>query len=508
MAMELLPEHLSKLDEMSALLRISQDFTIAFVRCNEPVLRDAVNAEIKKIVSDEVSIYDIKMDENSYNLLSLLNEAVNSDPYSSRIKDNKKLAFFVFGLDKAIVKKNPDGKSEALVVLNMMREEFLKIKHAIIIWINTASLSLILKDAQDFFSWRTTVFEFDMARREAQKLSVEFEDTELWSLTKKELEERWDTYSGLLKDYREKGIEDAYKFAYWNYNLGNIRLIQDHSQEALKFFEESLNFSEKNIDKKGIEDSLSSLGQAYHNLGQVEKAIQYYEKALAIAQEIGDRRGEGARLGNLGNAYSNLGQVEKAIQYFEKALAIAQEIGDRRNEGAWLGNLGIAHRYLGQVEKAIQYSEKALAIAGEIGDRRTEGALLGNLGIAYSDFGQVEKAIQYFEEALAIAKEIGDRRGEGAWLNNLGAAFQDEKKYTEALACYLLAREIRIQIKDPELKRTESNLNILKEKFGKKEFEKQRAQTTPRAQEIVKMLLEGVNLGTIPENHAPQSNDD
>ena len=34
-------------------------------------------------------------------------------------------------------------------------------------------------------------------------------------------------------------------------------------------------------------------------------------KLLLISREIGDRRGEGQGLGNLGNAYRNLGQIEK-----------------------------------------------------------------------------------------------------------------------------------------------------------------------------------------------------
>jgi tetratricopeptide (TPR) repeat protein len=148
---------------------------------------------------------------------------------------------------------------------------------------------------------------------------------------------------------------------------------------------------------------------------------------------------------------------------------------------------------LGQVEKAIQYHEKALAIDKEIGDRRGEGADLGNLGIVYRHLGQVEKAIQYYEKALAIAQEIGDRRGEGNHLNNLGVAFEDEKKYTEALACYLRAREIRTQIKDPNLKTTESNLKNLKEILGKKKFEKLMAKTAPKAQEIVRKMLEGAS---------------
>ncbi len=126
----------------------------------------------------------------------------------------------------------------------------------------------------------------------------------------------------------------------------------------------------------------------------------------------------------------------------------------------------------------------------EIGDRRGEGNTLGNLGNAYSDLGQVDKAIQLYEKALAIAEEIGDRRGEGALLNNLGDALEHDKKYKEALVCYLLAKDICTQIKDPELKTTESNLVNLKEKLGADEFEKLAAEVAPRAEEIVKEMLE------------------
>jgi len=62
---------------------------------------------------------------------------------------------------------------------------------------------------------------------------------------------------------------------------------------------------------------------------------------LVISKEIGDRRGEGNHLENLGNAYSDLGQVEKAIEYYEQALVISKEIGDKRGEGNRLGNLGV-----------------------------------------------------------------------------------------------------------------------------------------------------------------------
>ena len=85
---------------------------------------------------------------------------------------------------------------------------------------------------------------------------------------------------------------------------------------------------------------------------------------------LDDLQSHSVVLGNLGNAYSDLGQVEKAIEYHKQALVIAKEIGDRRNEGLWLGNLGNAYSHLGQVEKAIDYNEQALVIGKKIKDPR------------------------------------------------------------------------------------------------------------------------------------------
>ncbi len=460
--MEFTPEHLSKLDEMITLLSISDDLTIAFVRCNEPILCDALHAEIENRVNNEIFIYDIEMDEKSTNLLQLLNNAVNSDIYSSKIKE-KKIAFFVSGLNEAIEKKTSDGKTEALVLLNMMRENFLNIKHPIIIWINSASLSMILKEAQDFFSWRTTVFEFDMEHMEQVTPTLEFGDTDLVSLNKNQLEDREVNYLRLLREYQEKGIDDTYKFADWNYNLGTIKFLRGYATEALKYFEQSLVYSEKAGTKIGIANSLSRLGNAYSALGQVEKSIEYYERAFDSSRQRGDRRGAGTWLGNLGSAYSHLGQVEKAIEYYERALDISREIRDRRGEGNRLGNLGSAYSHLGQVEKAVEYYEQALIIAKEIRDWRGEGTWLGNLGSAYSALGQVEKAIKYYEQALVISREIGDRRGEGNILGNLGSAYSHLEQVEKAIEYYEQALAIGIKIKDPRIiKLCENNLALIK----------------------------------------------
>ncbi|MBW2637871.1 MAG: tetratricopeptide repeat protein, partial [Deltaproteobacteria bacterium] len=246
-------------------------------------------------------------------------------------------------------------------------------------------------------------------------------------------------------------------------NLGNAYGDIGQVEKAIEYYEQALVISKEIGDRQGEGNHLGNLGNAYINLGQVEKAIEYYEQALVISKEIGDRQGEGIWLGNLGNAYRNLGQVEKAIEYHEQALVISKEIGDRRGEGKHLGNLGNAYGDIGQVEKAIESYEQALVISKEIGDRRGEGKRLGNLGNTYRNLGQVEKAIEHHEQALVISKEIGDRRGEGIWLGNLGNTYSDLGQVQKAIEYYEQALVIGKEIKDPRIINfCEENLKSIK----------------------------------------------
>ena len=231
-------------------------------------------------------------------------------------------------------------------------------------------------------------------------------------------------------------------------NIGNAYRNLGQVEKALEYYEQALVISREIYDMRNEGVWIENLGIAYSDLGQVEKALEYYEQALMIAKEIGDRQGEGAALGTLGIAYSNLGQVEKALEYYEQALVISRKMGDRRGEGVWLGNLGNAYFNLGHLEKALEYHEQALVISRKVGDRRGEEEDLGNLGNAYINLGHLEKALEHYEKALVIAKEIGDRRGEGAGLGNLGIAYRNLGQVEKALEYYEQALVIAKEIGD------------------------------------------------------------
>jgi tetratricopeptide (TPR) repeat protein len=378
------------------------------------------------------------------------------------------------------------GFPDALQYLNFKREELIEHHVKAVFWVREEELARISLEAPDFFAFRNRVIEFMEVptAEERRPALVEFAlETEYRS--RDEIKRSIELKEKLLS---ELSAEDEIS----GYLLGSLGILYwqiGSYKKSLEYFEKALRIAQDIGDRQNEGTLLGNLGNTYYALGQVERAIEYYEQALTIVLEIGDRQGEGNALGNLGNAYSSLVKVERAIKYYKQALTIVLEIGDRQGEGNWLGNLGNAYSSLGKVERAIEYYEQVLKIDKEIGDKGGESTWLGNLGNAYHSLGQVERAIDYYKQALIIAREIGDRRGEGNWLNNLGVAFKDLEKYDLALACHLLARKIRREIRDPEIETSESNINDIKTKIGKRKFQKLMDMVEPKVEEIIQGIV-------------------
>ncbi len=365
------------------------------------------------------------------------------------------------------------------------------------------------------FELRCAGQDYDTAARVLLKIDSDY--LLLWGHFRlvKELHER---LAGKLSDPRLDIISTG--------NLGTAYYFVGEYQKAFRYYEKALTIAKEIGDRKSEGEQLGNLGNVYRVTDELEKSIEYYEKALTIAKEIGDRRNESIWLGNSGISYRRLkklekaiphlkkaleitlklkdkrnetrwltefglvyrdrGEIKKAIEYYEKALKITQDIKDIRREGFLFGEFGFAYRYLGEIEKAKEYYEKALKIAKDIGDRSNENKWLGGLGKIYYDL--VEKAIEYYVDALKISQEIGNRIFEGRWLNDLGEIFANEKQYKEAIACLLLAKDIRTRIKDKSLEKTESNLENLKRNLGEKEFEKLKVEVELGAENIVRKL--------------------
>jgi len=404
-----------ELKAMANMLNRAEGFTLAFALCNFPNERKELVSELRQML-DDYAITEIEFEKPIENLI---NELIPRLPEHSK-------AIFIYGLERSI---DPDKSSPLVGNLNISRNLFPKyISCPFVIWIPAYALSVIMRHAPDFFSWRSSIFQFQSAPEKVFQMSGQMASEgsmAVSNLTVKEKEERIKAIKNLLDDYQSLPPDESNRRsqAMLMSRLGEIYWMIGKPEEAIEYLQQALMMDREIGDRQEEGIGLGNLGNAYADKGQLGKTIEYQKHALEIAKEFKDKQNESTWLGNLGAAYADMGQLEKAIEYYQQALVINREIGNKRSEGIRLGNLGSAYYSLGQIEKAIEYYQQALVIDKEIGDKRGEGVDLGSLGNAYNEIGQLEKAIEYHQQALVIAKEIGDKQNEGLWLGNLGSAY-------------------------------------------------------------------------------------
>jgi tetratricopeptide (TPR) repeat protein len=437
-------------------LDLASGSAFAIARCNLPSLRKEI---LQRAATDAaakgVTVKEVDISSNySGDFIAAVKAQLDGLPTGSR------MVVMLNGIDGLIYQSASqgnllgEGRTPFIARLNFDRERIARyLPFPIVFWLESESLTLLLKQAPDFTQWISGHFHFGGPAAEAKALDLLMESykslpSQPATETRKQLEE----FGGLLQELNETrgrgdaitlrkrlAVLDALGERY--HRLSDFRMVQKYCTEALEI-------SKKLNDRRAEASALGNLGLAYSGLGEAHRAIELYEKQLVTTREIGDRRGEGAVLDNLGIAYKNLGETRLAIDFYEKALEIDREIGNRAGEAAALDNLGIAHSVLGEIRPAIEYYEKALKIDREIDDRRGEGAALSNLGWTYATLGEPLRAIEYYEKALEISREIGAGCGEAAVMGNLGNAYGALGEPRRAIEYYGKALEIYRQIGD------------------------------------------------------------
>ncbi len=432
--MKLSTDHLAKLKKIVTLLNISNDCTIAFLRCNETSMCDTLHTKINEEVATSVFLYEIQLDLQHIHPLEMMTEAMETRKYRDLTKNNKKVAFYIKGFDEAVKLKNADGRSQTLITLNLMRENFLQIPHPILIQINTGSYSLLLKEAGDFFSWRTSVFEFDIDKQNSIIMPDILEYGEFISMNKEELRKRRDYYLELIREHEQNTGQDLHRLEYWNSQLAQIELAKGDTARSIGYFTKALDYSRKLNDKKKLARNLKNLGIAHSTAGDTREAIKCIDEAMAL--ETDDLHTKGVNLSAKGDIYLNSGKISNAIDHYSRSLEIFHKTGPPYDIANNSGKLGLAFIHNRDIEKAREHLEQALLIFNETDDKTGQGRILRYIGITFKQSGDFEKALQYFGRSLNIIHQTNDLNGKANVLTWIGKTFSDQGEYQKAITEY------------------------------------------------------------------------
>ncbi|MBW4655584.1 MAG: tetratricopeptide repeat protein [Kaiparowitsia implicata GSE-PSE-MK54-09C] len=394
-----------------------------------------INAYETALRAKGVTPYQTRLTLKRASLKATLTALVAQEP---SLRSQTKAVVTVLGGADLLRVKLTEAKSEQekfFFSLQWTRESLRAFHFPVVVWLSDAVATGVAQQAQDFWSWRSGVFEFETTVSPVPLPKFRPDPPPLEqppapdALTAPDLTELIQQITEIQQQTPQSPLLITLYI-----DLGDAcRKAAYAPDSALQAYEQAINLAETLKDKPGLARALHQTGGALCDSGQHEQAIAFYQQALEMCRDMGNRRDEASTLGNLGVTYDSLGQYPRAIEFYQQALAIAIEIGDRSDEASILDSLGNTHHALGQYPRAIEFSQQALAIATEIGHRLVEASALINLGTTYDSLEQYPRAIEFNQQALVIATEIGHRLLEAKALNNLGTAYKFLGQYPRAI---------------------------------------------------------------------------
>jgi class 3 adenylate cyclase/uncharacterized protein HemY len=235
--------------------------------------------------------------------------------------------------------------------------------------------------------------------------------------------------------------------AYGYMNIGNYYTEQGAYDNAIKYFEHSLEVYKKLGNVTGEKNILNNIGNVHRYLGNYDKALEYFFISLRMSEETEDKKGIAYALNNIGIIYALQGNYDKVLEYFTRTLELSEEIGDKKGVASSLNNIGLVYEELGDYDKALEYHEKSLKIKKEIGNKNGISSSLRNIGNIYTQIGRLEDALNSHLKAFKIQKEIGDKNGMAHAAISIGDIYVDTKEFNKALDFFNQALSLAKEIK-------------------------------------------------------------
>jgi tetratricopeptide (TPR) repeat protein len=227
--------------------------------------------------------------------------------------------------------------------------------------------------------------------------------------------------------------EDSTEEALALIGIGRVHWFKGEYDEALRYFEKSLEIKEKIGDSEGMALSLINIGTTYFRRGDFDEALEHLERSLHIGKKIDAEGCIASCFLNIGNIRANLGEYDEAIEYYDRSLMIYERIGALSAVATLLNNIAIIHQDRGEYALGLESYEKSRKIMERIDDQHGLARALGNIGGMYVEMDQYEIARDYCERSMRICKAIGTQEMLSVNLTNLGGLSLGLGEYDKAL---------------------------------------------------------------------------
>lgn len=166
--------------------------------------------------------------------------------------------------------------------------------------------------------------------------------------------------------------------------------------------------------------TLKNLGIVSYSQGKYEEALDYYQRSLDAYKRLDDASGQGRVLNELAIFASKNEQPEKAFAYLDQAALLCGKARDSICFITSLDNRGLLHLRRGQLAPADSLFKKVLLLRQKCRDSIGLGYVLANLATVATERKRFEEATDYLQQSTTIRQQINDLQGVAVNINNLG----------------------------------------------------------------------------------------
>lgn len=217
-------------------------------------------------------------------------------------------------------------------------------------------------------------------------------------------------------------------------------------QKALKYLDLATEISMRNVNIKGILNTLKVRAIVYKYIGAYDKSMDFALKALKLAEISQDK-------GQISNCYNIIGSIYQAktnyimaINYFSKSAEIELLLGNLAQASIRLYNIGTVYDMSGNKDAALKLYKRSLRIEEYI--KSDEGIMYALYGIGgvLADKGNYVEAEVYLNRALALSEKYDNLSGISYCTYELGELYmhtnRDQMAINSFTRSYQLADSI------------------------------------------------------------------
>ena len=422
--------------------------------CDNGNFRDEIIAKYEAELQPKFRHYRTTLARGEPSLNAAIKQLVEQEEY---LRSSQPAVITVTGVQQLFFLKLGEEQSEQekfFGYLQWTREALREYPFAIVLWVTNQLLVNLIKQAPDFWGWRSGVFHFVSKAKN-------FVDV-------KELEPIRLTFQGTELD--EFDDDKSYSLSVEDLQ----RLIEQIERES---GEKDRKLATLYTELAGIYKRRLDRGEAGDYRKEQNLAIEYCYKAVELYKKLGLEKELADSLNNLAVLYKSQGRYDKAEPLYIQALELTKRIlGENHPDTATsLNNLAALYDGQGRYSEAELLYIQALEIRKSfLGENHPDTAIsLNNLAALYDYQGSFEEAEALYIQALKISKKVlGENHPHYVLsLNNLALLYHFQGRYEEAEALYIQALKICEQVlgeNHPNTKIIRKNLEILQRKRNKK----------------------------------------